>query len=66
MQNLEVVTTGRRDISIIQTLYIYSKLPTKKPIINWYHTLLEHIRDKKQRINVISGEIIGLWEKFSF
>ena len=44
----------------------YTRLPPRKDIIGRYHTLLEHIKGKKARFIMITGELISLWLKFSF
>ena len=37
-----------------------------KDIIGRHHTLLETAKDKKERMVMITDELIALWEKFSF
>lgn len=58
--------TKRRDIPIIETLSSFTRLPRKKDIIGRHHTLLETVKDKKERMAMITGELTVLWEKFSF
>ena len=65
-QNVAIDATKRRDIPIIETLSSFTRLPRKKDIIGRFHTILETMKDKKERMNMITGELIVLWGKFSF
>lgn len=65
-KNINIDTTKRRDIPMIKTLSSFTRLPQKKDIIGRHHKLLETAKDKKERMMMITNELIALWEKFSF
>ena len=65
-KNITIDAAKRRDIPIIAMLSSFTRLPQKKDIISRHHTLLETAKDKKERMVMITDELIVLWEKFSF
>ena len=65
-QNLALDATKRRDIPIIETLDGFTRLPRKKDIVGRYHTLLVTVKERKDRMAMITDELTVLWEKFSF